>query len=672
MKQISILLYIMIIVTLAAATLLGRIYGQTFAEDGIYNATCFFLLWLMTGIAAICLLVKGKIWKKPCTALLHLSFLIILSGAATTFFTGTKGYMHITPGKPGNFFTDADSGKKLELPFTIELDSFVVKYYNGTEVPADYVSHIKIDGNTHTVSMNKIVQEKGYRLYQSSYDKEGGSLLSISYDPYGNAITYTGYALLFVASCLLLLSRREGFCKLLKHPSLKRGTTLMLLTLLCCAGIEAKELSADNPARRQVLYKGRIAPLDTQARDFLKKLSGRDNYNGMRAVEVMTEWQSNPKRWHTEPVIKIKDRALREKLGIKGEHASLSQLYDENREYKLQKILEETKADGRQQTKAKAIFETDEKVAMILMLLGGTFINELPGDGSIKPLSPAAVTTEIIYNSLPITKILFMSNLTFGITAFILLLAAMTRGTTESIKRWWRVLRAMLYIVSAMLAANYLTRWYIGGRIPLSNGYETMIFLALSILIISCLIERRFSFALVGGFLLSGFTLLVAHLGEMNPQITPLMPVLVSPLLSIHVSLIMIAYALFAFIMLGGIVALVTMRGKDRKSQESAEAITTLSRLMLYPAVLFLGAGIFIGAVWANVSWGRYWAWDPKEVWALITFMIYGAAFHTGSIDKFRDKRFFHIYMIAAFAAVIITYFGVNYLLGGMHSYANT
>ena len=390
MKQISILLYIMIIVTLAAATLLGRIYGQTFAEDGIYNATWFFLLWLMTGIAAICLLVKGKIWKKPCTALLHLSFLIILSGAATTFFTGTKGYMHITPGKPGNFFTDADSGKKLELPFTIELDSFVVKYYNGTEVPADYVSHIKIDGNTHTVSMNKIVQEKGYRLYQSSYDKEGGSLLSISYDPYGNAITYTGYVLLFVASCLLLLSRREGFCKLLKHPSLKRGTTLMLLTLLCCAGIEAKELSADNPARRQVLYKGRIAPLDTQARDFLKKLSGRDNYNGMRAVEVMTEWQSNPKRWHTEPVIKIKDRALREKLGIKGEHASLSQLYDENREYKLQKILEETKADGRQQTMAKAIFETDEKVAMILMLLGGTFINELPGDGSIRPLSPSS------------------------------------------------------------------------------------------------------------------------------------------------------------------------------------------------------------------------------------------------------------------------------------------
>ena len=161
-------------------------------------------------------------------------------------------------------------------------------------------------------------------------------------------------------------------------------------------------------------------------------------------------------------------------------------------------------------------------------------------------------------------------------------------------------------------------------------------------------------------------------MGEMNPQITPLMPVLSSPLLSIHVSIIMVAYALFAFIMLNGIVALFVMRGKDTQARERVETITVLSRLLLFPATLFLGVGIFIGAVWANVSWGRYWAWDPKEVWALITFMLYGAAFHTGSIKKFRNPRFFHIYMIAAFAAVLITYFGVNYLLGGMHSYANS
>jgi ABC-type transport system involved in cytochrome c biogenesis permease subunit len=94
------------------------------------------------------------------------------------------------------------------------------------------------------------------------------------------------------------------------------------------------------------------------------------------------------------------------------------------------------------------------------------------------------------------------------------------------------------------------------------------------------------------------------------------------------------------------------------------------SKLLLYPAVFFLGIGIFIGAVWANVSWGRYWAWDPKEVWALITFMLYGLAFHDKALVCFHRPRFFHIYMILVFSAVLMTYFGVNFFLGGMHSYA--
>ena len=94
-----------------------------------------------------------------------------------------------------------------------------------------------------------------------------------------------------------------------------------------------------------------------------------------------------------------------------------------------------------------------------------------------------------------------------------------------------------------------------------------------------------------------------------------------------------------------------------------------LSRNLLYPAVFFLGAGIFIGAVWANESWGRYWAWDPKEVWALITFMVYGLPFHTESFPSFRNPRFFHIYVVASLLTVLTTYSGVNGMLGGMHSY---
>ena len=114
--------------------------------------------------------------------------------------------------------------------------------------------------------------------------------------------------------------------------------------------------------------------------------------------------------------------------------------------------------------------------------------------------------------------------------------------------------------------------------------------------------------------------------------------------------------------MLNGVMALVVRR--------QAEALMYLSRLMLYPAVFMLGAGIFLGAVWANQSWGTYWSWDPKETWALITFMIYAVAFHVQSFPALQKPRLFHLFMVAAFATVLMTYFGVNFLLGGMHSYA--
>ena len=195
-----------------------------------------------------------------------------------------------------------------------------------------------------------------------------------------------------------------------------------------------------------------------------------------------------------------------------------------------------------------------------------------------------------------------------------------------------------------------------------------MQFLALCTLVTAVALCRRLSFAIPFGFILAGFTLLVAHISKMDPQITQLMPVLVSPWLSAHVSVIMIAYCLLAFIMLDGVLALILI--SHESCTEQVKQLTLLSRLLLYPAVFLLTIGIFLGAVWANVSWGRYWAWDPKEVWALITLLIYAAAFHTSSIKAFARPRFFHIYMVGAFLAVLMTYFGVNYLLGGMHSYA--
>ena len=230
-------------------------------------------------------------------------------------------------------------------------------------------------------------------------------------------------------------------------------------------------------------------------------------------------------------------------------------------------------------------------------------------------------------------------------------------------------MNVLLIIPFLYLTLTIALRGYIGNHLPLSNGYETMQFMAWVTLILSFYLQKRFILILPFGFLLCGLALLVSMLGEANPQITKLMPVLASPLLSIHVVVIMVAYSLLAFVMLNGVAAFI-LRFTHKEYRESVECLQLISRIILYPAVFLLAIGIFVGAVWANVSWGRYWGWDPKEVWALITMLVYALALHPASLHYFRRPLFFHLFSIVAFLTVLITYFGVNFLLGGMHSYA--
>lgn len=146
-------------------------------------------------------------------------------------------------------------------------------------------------------------------------------------------------------------------------------------------------------------------------------------------------------------------------------------------------------------------------------------------------------------------------------------------------------------------------------------------------------------------------------------------PVLNSPLLSVHVSIIMMGFAMLSFTFISGLTALL-LRLVSRTAQPKMVQLQQLSLVFLYPALAALGIGIFIGAIWANVSWGEYWGWDPKEVWALITFMIYAIPLHARSVAQLRRPTAFHLFMTLAFLTLVMTYFGVNYFLGGMHSYA--
>ena len=697
MKRLLIISYICLVGLLAAATFVEQAKGTDFVEKNIYHTIWFCCLWGVIAVTASVVLIRRALWRRLPILLFHGSLLVILAGAMLTFMSSQKGYIHLVPDAAVNCFQESESGKTIDLPFTLQLDSFRIEYYAGTEAPADYISYITCTPTTgqknlsshERISMNRIFTAQGFRFYQSSFDEDRqGSWLSVNYDPWGTGVTYAGYILLAISMLCLLFSRSGEFRRLLNHPLLRKGRlregSVFILFILCLASTAQaqaqvqmprkqlpalKRAQADSLSREQVIYHDRVVPFNTLARDFIRKLTGKASYKGLTAEQVIGGWLLYPEVWRNEPLIYIKNAELRHLLNLPTSYARLTDLFDGS-VYRLQEHWQ--REQGKQSKLAKAIQETDEKVGLILMLEKGTFIHPLPTDGSVQPLSERQVTAELVYNRIPFSKILFMVNLTAGVAAFLLLLYNSLQKNTRSpkVRKALRITKASfsvaLYAAFLFHLAGYCLRWYIAGRIPLSNGYETMQFMALCILLIACLLQRKFPFMLPFGFLLSGFALLVSYLGQMNPQITPLMPVLVSPWLSIHVSLIMMSYALFAFIMLNGILALCYRRQSERMEQ-----LTILSRLLLYPAVFFLGAGIFLGAVWANVSWGRYWAWDPKEVWALITFLVYGAAFHSQSLPVFRKPLFFHIYMVIAFLTVLMTYFGVNYVLGGMHSYAN-
>ena len=682
LKRLLIAVYICLVCLLAIATFLEQACGTDFVEKYIYHTFWFCCLWGILAALAVMALIRRQLWKHLPTLLLHGSFLVILAGAMLTFVGSRKGYVHLTVGNKVGSFVEQESGRRIDLPFTLLLDSFRVEHYPGTEAPADYVSHIRIlrSGQdtdsascSRSVSMNRILSEQGFRFYQSSFDEDKrGSWLTVNYDPWGIGATYAGYVLLGISMIGLLFSHGGEFRRLMNHPLLRKGGVFCLLLLAGSMQVQGRTLpalsirQADSLAYEQVIYHDRVVPFNTLARDFVVKLTGRPSYAGLTPEQIIGGWLLRPEVWQYEPMIYIKNRELCRLLNLKTPYASVADLFDGQR-YRLQDFWQGRQETGRKMSPLeKTIVETDEKVGLILMLQKGTLIRPLPKDGSVKPLPLSKIRAELIYNRIPFSKCLFMFNLTVGLLAFFHLVYCGLRHSSERSglsRRINRFLVVALYSAFLFQLFGYGLRWYVGGRIPLSNGYETMQFMALCTLVLACLFRRRFPFTVPFGFLLSGFALLVAHLGQMNPQITPLMPVLVSPWLSMHVSLIMMSYALFAFIMLNGILALCIRRHE--------RMLMLLSRLLLYPANFFLGAGIFMGAVWANVSWGRYWAWDPKEVWALITFLVYGMAFHSKSLSAFRRPLFFHIYMIAAFLTVLMTYFGVNYVLGGMHSYAN-
>ena len=752
-KKIIFILYILVLVCMAAATIVEKSQGTDYAHAHYYGAWWFILIWAVLAALGAFYIIKRKV-KCASTLALHLSFIIILAGALLTHISAKRGMIHLRIGQPTDTYMaqDEEQGMKEEkLPFSLCLQKFEAKMHDGTNAVADYSSKFTvIDGDDKSegeVSMNNIYSHRSYRLYQSSYDEDGkGSVLAINADPYGIPVTYTGYALLFISLVWMLFDPKGGYRKLLKSPLLKKGAliTALILSMGNIQTLHAESATgnlqnavlpketAEKFGELHILYNDRICPVQTFALDFCKKIYGARSYQGLTAEQVLSGWVFYGNTWANEPFIKIKSGEMKTAMNLP-DYASLNTFF--NREmggYTIGQYVQEY-YNGQQDKFHQQAADIDGKIQIIMELREGISLKVLPytftknvkatkdhsfikagtttwfspvdklpqavehqhalyirnvfsllyGDvqkgnmdrvniffdkmlkyqevssGSSLP-SKIQYQAERINNGFPFATILFMVNLTLGFIALFYTIYRMTK------KREIKVLNIALPI---LLGVSFLTltfglalRWIISGNIPMSNGYESMLTVAWFVMLISILMQLRIRIVMVFGFLISGFFLLVSHINQMDPAIGQMMPVLNSPLLSMHVSIIMMSYALLSLTFICGIMGICL--------RSHGEELQALSRIFLYPALTTMGFGIFIGAIWANVSWGNYWSWDSKETWALITFMIYAVVVHTQSLPIFRKPLVYHIYITLAFLSIAMTYFGVNYFLTGMHSYA--
>lgn len=677
---------------------------------------------------------KNKSNISTSVLLVHASFLVILLGAFTSWNMAESGTIHLRQNETTSTMKDEEGKtKELGFEVSLK-NFNVVNYPGTdapmdyvTMLTAN-TQEIKVSmNNIGSFNGYRFIQSG----YDSDMQ---GTTLGIYHDPWGIGITYTGYALLFISLIATMVSKKTRMRHLYRKALSLQGAKAWAVTALLAVSSFATSANAqemvkidgdiaDDFGKICVLYNSRITPINTVATSFVTKLCGKPTWDGLSSNQVFAGWIFDVPYWETVKMIEIKEKKAQELLGINGKWASFDDFWDNYNNYKLDAPLKKAYTDGDTKLQ-KQLRDADEKFNIIRMLYGGEMLKMFPYAGkqghmqwfapgqplgnlkldekelvfikkSMDYLAESIITgdkaraeeiakkiysyqhvrgkavvptkfriyTETFYNKTNAQRLPVMLYLTLSLVLAIVSTLSLNNEKQKKTRLVSSVLTWVMLIHTTLLLA---LRWFVSGHLPMSNGYETMQFMAWATLIVTLVMQKRFLPVKQFGPLLSSFALLVAMITDGNPQITQLMPVLQSPLLSVHVMVIMFSYALF------GLTALIGLQGliaHHRKQEEKEQQLAALSQFLLYPAVALIAIGIFIGAIWANVSWGRYWSWDSKETWALITMLIYSAPLHA-DIKWLRKAQHMHIYMLLAFLSVLMTYFGVNYFLSGMHSYA--
>lgn len=622
--------------------------------------------------------------RNPFTLLIHIALAVILAGAIVTHYCGIQGELVLSEGHGTSTFTKKSGPGDGNFPFHVRLVSAEIEFYPGTTTPMDFRSHLEIADREVTVSMNKVAETEGWRFYQSGISP-GATRLTVSHDPWGTGITYTGYALLFIAMAGFLFQRKTPWRFLLKTGR-KAAMAIMLFCSLTAHAENAGDLPAmqrplaANMGKVYVYWNGRICPLQTMAKDVTLKLYGATSYHGLTAEQVLSGWLFYFDTW------------VRDYKSLRAERPSSA---------RQQKLY-------------------DERLALVNWLGTGDAFKIYPyraTDGHLEWLSltgwrPSGMSLEqweFMQTAMPEIKALLLEgrNIDANKSLEKLLAGQIKYAGQENLPSAERVLAERIYnryvsllpsaILSLLIGVLYLYQavkgrqfnrwlsrgtgatgallllyissklallWWIGDHVPLSNGSEMMLCMGFFSLI--CALASRNRMQKGAFFIVTAMTLFVGIMGGRSPRIGMLMPVLSSPLLSVHVMLVMSSYVFFL------IMAILAAVGLSAGSKPTAEVLCRTNRIILVPAVFLLAAGIFIGAVWANQSWGRYWGWDSKETCALVMLIVYSVPLHwgTGKFKAFRNPKVLHWYLLFAVLTVVFTYFGANYFLTGLHSYA--
>ncbi len=662
-----------------------------------------------------------------------------------------------------------------KLPFEVHLNDFILKRYPGSGSPSWFESNVRLIDRAaaldqqQRIFMNNILNYKGYRLYQASYDTdEHGTVLSVNHDGWGTRITYFGYLCMAVGFLMSLVNRNSRFAWLWRSAAGGSNAARIVFAGLVFGSLASSSYSQDSlpsadphsadydssavsryapPVVSRALAVefdtvlvqdngGRIEPMSTLASEILRKVVRKETYEGQTPGQIVLGMLAFPRYWLNEPMILVNHPEIQRQLGISGRYASFADFFRGD-QYVLKTEVEEAyrKKPAYRTKYDNELIRTDERLNICNLIYTETSfkIFPVPGDSTNTWYSPVTARGMFVANDsifalhvldylaletqksasdgdweLPVQLVRSIkkfqenyggeilpsvshiraeifynrSNLfvhvmnVYMLVGFVLLIIQFFHLFYPFFNlRIFNIPAFIIILIAFLLHASGLgMRWYISGHAPWSNGYEALTFIAWATVLAGLIFSRKSGITLSATAILASLILMVAHMSWMDPQITNLVPVLKSYWLVIHVAVITASYG---FLGLGALLAAVNLfvmifqtEKNTSRIAPNIEQITRIIEMTLTVGLYMLATGTFLGGVWANESWGRYWGWDPKETWALTTVIVYAVILHLRIVPGLKDKVLFNILALAGFSSVVMTYFGVNYYLSGLHSYA--